>query len=125
MSLKERLKTALKQEGKKLSQAGLARACGIKPPSVSDWINGKTESMEGKNLVRAAGYLGVNPHWLGTGEGTMVAKGYAPDPLAEFPDRLRVIATTIAGMFNAVPEDQWGEALLDVAELLQKRHGYQ
>lgn len=124
MSLKDRLKKALSQEGKKLSQAGLARACGIKPPSVSDWMSGRTQTLEGENLVRAAGYLGVNAHWLGTGEGSMSDPSLTQnqDKLASFPERLRTLAATVAGMFNVIPEDQWGEALLDVAEVLQKRH---
>lgn len=48
---------------------GLARACGIRPPSVSAWLSGKTKKIEGANLLRAAAYLGVNPRWLASGDG--------------------------------------------------------
>lgn len=53
----------------KISQAALARACGIKPPSVNDWISGKTKTIEGQNLLLAAEFLGVAPKWLATGRG--------------------------------------------------------
>jgi transcriptional regulator with XRE-family HTH domain len=55
------------------SQAGLARACKIAPASVSAWVSGKAKSIDGKYLTTAADYLGVNPHWLSTGEGEMLA----------------------------------------------------
>lgn len=55
----------------KISQAALARACGIKPPSVHDWVSGKTKSIEGENLLRAAAFLKVSPLWLATGKGPM------------------------------------------------------
>jgi transcriptional regulator with XRE-family HTH domain len=122
MSLKARLKLALSHDGKKRTQAELARACGIKPPSVSSWFSGETLSLEGENLVRAAGYLGVNPHWLAIGEGQMVGESKSPanDQFSGMPDRLKAVTLTIAGMFRVVPEDQWAGALLKIAELMQK-----
>ncbi|MCA3065448.1 MAG: hypothetical protein ING73_00770 [Rhodocyclaceae bacterium] len=47
----------------------LARAVGIKPPSVYDWLNGTTKKLEGGNLNRAAAFFGVEPDWLETGTG--------------------------------------------------------
>lgn len=52
-----------------LSQAGLARACGIKEPSVTNWVNGRTRTIKGPNLLAAAAYLGVSPQWLSSGRG--------------------------------------------------------
>lgn len=70
MSLKDRLAAAM--EGPpKVSQAALARACGVKPPSVSDWMSGRTQNLEGLNLIRAAEKLGVGAEWLATGVGPM------------------------------------------------------
>lgn len=51
--------------------ADLARACGVRPPSVSDWLSGKTKKLEGANLLAAAEHLRVNPWWLATGRGEM------------------------------------------------------
>ena len=67
-SLISRLKKCL-TDGR--TQAGLARASGVKPSSVSAWLSGKTKRIEGANLLRAAQYLGVRPEWLATGAGPM------------------------------------------------------
>jgi transcriptional regulator with XRE-family HTH domain len=67
-TLSDRLNAALTGPPR-LSQADLARACGVKPPSVSDWISGKTKRLSGSNLLAAARFLGVNPEWLASGKG--------------------------------------------------------
>ncbi|MBJ8476604.1 XRE family transcriptional regulator [Acinetobacter bereziniae] len=69
-SLAERLKYAMEVlPVKKIKGVELARAVGVKPPSVSDWLSGKSKTMEGENLLRAAKHLNVNPVWLATGSG--------------------------------------------------------
>lgn len=69
-TLRERL--AIAMEGPPQStQAQLARAAGVKPPSVSDWLSGKTKTLEGSNLLSAARHLRVNPEWLASGRGPM------------------------------------------------------
>ena len=74
-SLAERLAQALAAKqarattGERITKAGLARACGIKQPSVSDWFSGQTAALEGRNLIAAAAYLDVSPEWLATGRG--------------------------------------------------------
>ncbi|MFD3300274.1 LexA family transcriptional regulator [Aquipseudomonas alcaligenes] len=75
-TLQERI-TKLLAGPPKISQAALARACGIKPPSVNDWVSGKTKSIEGENLLRAAAFLKVSPLWLATGRGAMNASADA------------------------------------------------
>lgn len=69
-TLQERLKLAMAGPPK-VTQAALARACGIRAPSVNDWISGKTKTIEGQNLLIAADYLKVMPMWLATGKGPM------------------------------------------------------
>ena len=69
-TLKERLELAMKGPPK-VTQAAIAKACKIAPPSVSDWMSGKTKTIAGKNLLAAARLLNVNPEWLGTGRGPM------------------------------------------------------
>lgn len=70
-TLAERLKYAMEIiPPKKVKGVELARAVGVKPPSVSDWLSGKSKTMEGPNLIRAAKFLKVNSTWLGTGVGT-------------------------------------------------------
>ena len=69
-TLAERLKYAMEVlPPKKIKGVELARAVGVKPPSVSDWLSGKSKNMDGPNLVRAAKFLKVNSTWLGTGAG--------------------------------------------------------
>lgn len=71
MALSDRIRAAL-ANGSDLSQSGLAKACGISRASVNAWVNGKTDSIDGKYLTTAAYYLGVSAHWLSTGEGPML-----------------------------------------------------
>jgi len=50
-----------------VKQVELARAAGIKPPSVADWLNGKTKNIRGANLVSVAQLLNVSEAWLADG----------------------------------------------------------
>lgn len=70
MSLSDRLTLAMSSAG--ISQADLARACKVKPPSVHGWLSGKAKFLRGENLLLAAAALGVNQQWLATGEGPML-----------------------------------------------------
>jgi phage repressor protein C with HTH and peptisase S24 domain len=69
MSLSERIKLAMDQAG--MSQVDLARAVGIKPPSINGWLSGKSKFLRGENLLKAARALQVNQQWLATGDGDM------------------------------------------------------
>lgn len=69
-SLADRLQLALSQKPG-ATQADLARACGVKPPSVSDWFTGATKSLKARPLRLAAQFLGVRPEWLETGQEPM------------------------------------------------------
>ncbi len=69
-TLAERLKYAMETlPPKKIKGVELARVVGVKPPSVSDWLSGKSKTMEGENLLKTAKYLNINPVWLATGKG--------------------------------------------------------
>ena len=51
-TLAERLRYAMEVlPPKKIKGVELARAVGVKPPSVSDWLSGKSKTMEGENLL--------------------------------------------------------------------------
>ncbi|MGB8811349.1 MAG: XRE family transcriptional regulator [Acinetobacter calcoaceticus] len=70
-TLAERLRYAMEfLPPKKIKGVDLARAVGVKPPSVSDWLSGKSKTMEGENLLKASKFLRVNPNWLASGIGT-------------------------------------------------------
>lgn len=67
-TLAERLELAMREAGIK-SAAELGRRVGVSRASAGDWLNGKTQTIDGDNLVRAAAVLGVHPRWLQTGMG--------------------------------------------------------
>lgn len=67
-TLADRLKLAMAGPPR-ISQAALAKACGVSAPSVSDWCRGVTKSIEGVYLVRAAAFLKVRARWLSEGIG--------------------------------------------------------
>jgi phage repressor protein C with HTH and peptisase S24 domain len=69
LTLKERLEVAMRLKPD-VTAADIARACGIKPPSVSDWLSGKTKSIKGDNLIATARLFGVRPEWLSSGIGS-------------------------------------------------------
>ena len=57
-TLAERLKFAMSR--KNLTQADLARVSGAARSSVTNWLNGRTQNLKGKNLVKVSGVLGVS-----------------------------------------------------------------
>lgn len=72
-TLAERLATLMAEKG--LSQAELARIIGVKQPSIFKILSGQT--LNPKNILEIATALGVNPHWLKTGEGSPDADVFA------------------------------------------------
>lgn len=70
----ERIKQLLDAGKPRLTQLGLAKACGRSQPSISQWFNDSdskpaTTMIMGDNLVAAAEYLGTTPEWIMTGKG--------------------------------------------------------
>jgi len=63
----KRLEKALEARGVKPVE--LARATGNKPPSVSDWLSGKTRMMGGQNALKTCDFLRISQEWLFTGRG--------------------------------------------------------
>ncbi|WP_347454293.1 XRE family transcriptional regulator [Acinetobacter thermotolerans] len=110
-TLAERLKYAMEVlPPKKIKGVELARAVGVKPPSVSDWLSGKSKTMEGPNLIKAAKFLKVNSTWLGTGVGKPTDK----EELSEFNNvtfvdiplrKIPVLDYVQAGMWTQVNYD--------------------
>lgn len=94
-TLAERLRHAMQSATpKKVKGVDLAAAVGVKPPSVSDWLSGKSKTMEGENLLKASKYLNVNPTWLASGVGEMRLKSVttAEDPsLAELLQKIQML----------------------------------
>ena len=100
-TLRERLRAALDASAK--SQAALARACGIKPPSVHDWLSGKTQTIESQNLLKASKFLGVSPDWLASGKGAM-QQDLSGSNTREGPEVLGLVP-----LVSSVQAGNWGE----------------
>jgi phage repressor protein C with HTH and peptisase S24 domain len=58
----DRLRIAIEKRG--VTATEVARACGIKPASVSGWTSGDTKTMEASNALRVSEYLKINLQWL-------------------------------------------------------------
>lgn len=70
MLLQNRIQTAFDAlPDHKKSKKALADYCGVSPPSVNGWFNGKTKSLKGTSLIKAAEYLNVREQWLADGTG--------------------------------------------------------
>lgn len=69
-----------------VTQAQLARRCGVSAASVSDWMRGVTgaDHVKAAPLLRAAAYLGVPAEWLLFGTGR--APGAGAPPVAREPE---------------------------------------
>ena len=90
-TLAERLTSLMDEKG--ISQAELARLIGIKQPSVFKILTGETRNP--KNILEMAAVLGVNAHWLKTGEGKPDADAvrvvHLPDQAAENTVRVEIL----------------------------------
>jgi transcriptional regulator with XRE-family HTH domain len=52
-----------------IDQKALAKAAGIKPPSLSQLESGKSKKLKGSTLLGIATALKANPVWINTGKG--------------------------------------------------------
>ena len=66
-------------------KADCARFCRVKPPSVSDWLTGKTASLKAETADRLAQYFGVRLTWLTTGKGPKYSVDREPPPVLSLP----------------------------------------
>ena len=84
------LSTRLKQllDDRNLSMNAFAKQLGVSQPSISDIVNGRTRSP--KNILEIASALGVNAHWLKTGEGEPNAEFIAYVPAQNEQNAFRV-----------------------------------
>lgn len=113
MTLQERLEYALKRA--QMSQSGLAAAVGLTRGAVSLWLTGQTKQLDGTNLVKAAKALGIDPHWLGTGEGP------APNPRIREAAFTEYLPDQASELVTRVPVITWSQAArwLDIVNNLK------
>lgn len=58
-----------------LTQAELARICGVKQPSVNKWVNGGTETIKSDSALRFCERYPINLQWLISGAGSPLFDG--------------------------------------------------
>lgn len=68
-ALHERL-AELRAENPSITNAELARAAGVSPPSVSEWFSGETKTLRWTSAQAIAKTYGVSDKWVATGEGS-------------------------------------------------------
>lgn len=103
-TLAARIKERMKAAG--LTNAQLAKAAGVEPPTAHNWGSGKTKEIKAGPLLAAAAALGVNPHWLATGEGP------------KFPDSVAApVAAEPAAVYGAFA-DAWMREAIEILQSL-------
>ena len=119
-SFAERLIEAMKGPPK-VSGVALAKACGVAPPSISDWRTGATKSPDGSHLLAAAKKLGVRPEWLADGIGpkypnqtgsTVVAMEEGPQYIRRNP--FDIWTTEAIAIMEALPANHKQGALANL-----------
>ena len=90
-TLIERISFLLEKAGNSVTT--LASIAWVKPPSVSDWLNGKTKTLKSVPAIRLAKHFGVNVLWLteGVGPRNSSEKEPASSPLEEITTEQLVI----------------------------------
>lgn len=111
--LGERLREARKL--RRMSQVQLAKAAGLKQPSISEIESGETKEISGPNLVTVAAALRVRPEWLVTGRGAMEPGVEVAPGLAFRVEE----AQAIKNLRDAIPE--WRRYVLSLAMTTDKQ----
>lgn len=57
----------------KLNRSQFGKLVGVSAPTVHDWMHGKIKMIAGDHLIRVCQVLRINPFWLITGQGEMMA----------------------------------------------------
>lgn len=99
-TLADRLKAAMADAG--VRQLDLARATGVSAPSVNNWLSGKTRTLKGVSLVKAASVLGVNDLWLAEGSGPRLRTS-GPTPLPK-PEESWPFRSISPGRYAQLPD---------------------
>ena len=116
-TLADRLRRALAEATPPRTQAELARACGLKGPSVSNWATGATQTLKAESAILAADFLGVRPRWLIDGIGPMrhaAPSSAPPSPAAP------TLADALERLGIELVRDMPDEVREDVADALHK-----
>lgn len=105
-----RLKTA--RQDAKLTQEGLANACGMTGGAISQLENGTSKGLNMENMFAVAAALRVSARWLATGKGEMKE---AVEPVSD----LSLEAELFARAFESLPPEK-RRAMAEMLKALQQ-----
>jgi len=103
--LSKRVAEAMEYSGK--SQSEIASFVRISPPSVNDWLSGKTKRLKAETALAAARLMGVSADWLATGKGSMLGGGATAAYEEALPnglpmeDKVKIIIDGLRAMLRA------------------------
>lgn len=108
-SLHERL-AELREENPSVTNAELARAAGVSPPSVSEWFSGETKTLRWTSAQAIAKTYGVSDKWVATGEGSKRPGQFSSQSgdAHQFMLAQRVWRVGARGQ-DSLPENLWNE----------------
>jgi len=114
MTPMERIDKELKARG--MSWTALRVALDVKQrQSITNW---RREGLPAKHYSKVDDFFGKSYGWTEHG---LESTEKSSESLDNNPEKLKVILSNIASQFRVLPEDEWGDALVDVTAALLKR----
>ena len=104
-TLKDRVRECMLNS--QLTNAQLAAACNVKPPTAFNWASGKTLNIKGEPLLLAAKVFNVRPEWLATGVGPKTLSAGL------------VVENSSVAWSSKKNHDQWTEIAIGIFTALQ------
>lgn len=94
MRINERIELAIRQSGQ--SKSAIARACGVSPSAVTQWISGETKAPTAERLLKLARATRVSYTWIIEGKGVMKSSDELADKAAApSNDEIELLETEI------------------------------
>ena len=99
------------------SQTELANIAGVRPPSVNDWLSGKTKSIQIEPATRLAERFGLSPMWVAKGKLPKLSPSSDTQPSSikaesnaeEGPAIGRLLRIPVVGMAQLGDNGYWAE----------------
>ncbi|HHT7777530.1 XRE family transcriptional regulator [Pasteurella multocida] len=108
--LSARLLSLMEEKG--ISQAELARRIGIKQPSVYKILSGETRNPT--KILEIATALGVDAHWLKTGEGSRDTSLIVSEPNAEHKLKVDHLSVSAIAGYNGFSNEDYPDIIRSI-----------
>ncbi|MCL7759381.1 XRE family transcriptional regulator [Pasteurella multocida] len=108
--LSARLLSLMEEKG--ISQAELARRIGIKQPSVYKILSGETRNPT--KILEIATALGVDAHWLKTGEGSRDTSLIVSEPNAEHKVKVDHLSVSAIAGYNGFSNEDYPDIIRSI-----------